>query len=830
MNQTNLSTTGEVFEKGGLSHVQVEYWNNVQADYNKLGFIFIEYELEYLREFIWRCYLEHKTSLDAGIKNKTQRFDGDFFNTELIRQFIDQGSYSNQYWESFMNNVKWSGYFIPVDDFSYFTNPEMKSELNHSYHLCQHFKAADYLRSVKKDSIETHLKNEPIAVLGIWNSLVFYADFLLSCYENEEVNEKPNPQWHTRNVSFTKFRSHLPSRQISTLLFITLEMGYLFTANKSKIDGLLKQSHHTVRSFFSKYQDAISLWINKKEGVLFSDDMKMDFINCCREDHKIITALEVLDSTDSNKFQEHLQKHLLNKLDQKKSLGFFARIRKSISQIYLLDILWFDTQLSSAKPRRYIPKLNRLNFTPQNKWYNIPESLIDEIEEESKKFPPDTHKILNDIVIKKWSTHLVKVANIFSPPIFIWEIKFNKTVPQWNILSNKSAKKNQDVFYKKQENIAEQRRRLKQYIFQLQKLRTIEAIEQFKSTALPFFDPTLDAKWKQNVEKHSRTITGTQGYRERRMKELGIKNEDGTIDYRTDIWLDEMLKIEEEVRSYIPFVKKAFIAALPIRKTVEFNNDRHDFSGIEFDPSTINDQNKWLRGEVMKTLKSKTKLGEIEQINAFCLDYSGSMDHTRMRNLFKILYLLVLGLEDRKSYDAFHFFNSNFIEGSNFTEEFTRRKLLFKILSKVSEISDGSVMYGGFIGTNIGEGVLECHNRIHSFKNKIALKKPSSGFVCSMFVITDGEPSVGITDLKELNQFIKEKRIDGDIAIKGIYIKSEEDENNFMESIFGGDEFVETVEFGEAVNKFVTIMTNTYKAQRKAQKWKIRQELLKGNN
>ena len=147
-----------------------------------------------------------------------------------------------------------------------------------------------------------------------------------------------------------------------------------------------------------------------------------------------------------------------------------------------------------------------------------------------------------------------------------------------------------------------------------------------------------------------------------------------TIDYRTEMWLDEMLKIEEEIRSYIPYVKKAFNAALPIRKTVEFNNDRHDFSGIEFDSSTINDQNKWLRGEVMKTMKSKTKLGEIEQINAFCLDYSGSMDHTRMRNLFKILYLLVLGLEDRKSYDAFHFFNSNFIEGSNFTEEFTRRK------------------------------------------------------------------------------------------------------------------------------------------------------------
>ena len=274
----------------------------------------------------------------------------------------------------------------------------------------------------------------------------------------------------------------------------------------------------------------------------------------------------------------------------------------------------------------------------------------------------------------------------------------------------------------------------------------------------------------------------------------------------------------------------ATTAALPIRKTIEFNSERHVQSGIEFDPNTINDQNKWLRGEVMKTVTSKTKLGEIEQINAFCLDYSGSMKHDRMRNLFKILYLLVLGLEDRKSYDAFHFFNSNFIEGLNFTEEFTQRSLLFRILSKVSEIKDGKVLYGGYTGTNIGAGVLECHNRIHSFKNEITQKKPNSNFVCSMFVITDGEPSVGIYDLDELNDFIQEKRNDGEIAIKGIYIKSEEDENNFMESIFGPEEFVETVEFGEAVNKFVTIMTKTYREQRKTQKWKMRQNTIKGSN
>ena len=81
---------------------------------------------------------------------------------------------------------------------------------------------------------------------------------------------------------------------------------------------------------------------------------------------------------------------------------------------------------------------------------------------------------------------------------------------------------------------------------------------------------------------------------------------------------------------------------------------------------------------------------------------------------------------------------------------------------------------------------------------------------------------------EELNAFIEEKRMDGDISIKGIYIKDPEDEDSFMEEIFGKENFVETIEFGEAVNKFVSIMTKTYREQRQKEKWKIRQNTIKG--
>ena len=70
MNQTNLFSTGEVFEKAGLPQIQISYWNNVQAEYNKLGFVFIEYALGSHNEFIWRCYLEYQTSFRIRYKRQ----------------------------------------------------------------------------------------------------------------------------------------------------------------------------------------------------------------------------------------------------------------------------------------------------------------------------------------------------------------------------------------------------------------------------------------------------------------------------------------------------------------------------------------------------------------------------------------------------------------------------------------------------------------------------------------------------------------------------------------------------------------------------------------
>lgn len=830
MNQNYPTSKGEIFSNTGLSLAQIRYWNKIQSHYTKLGFVFIEFDRNTSEEYIWKCFLESNQPIKEDLKQNLKGFDAEKLNASLAQNFSARDSYNNQYWSQLMDDVKWSGYYIPADDFHYFTNPQMLLELNHSFHLRNHFNVKEYLVQLKKDSILDINQSTPIALLGIWKYIEMYSHFLYACFENEGIENLPIFDWHSRNISLPKFKTYLPSRQLTLLFLLIVESGYNERFVKNKVDRLVKYAHPTIKKLYQKHENIVTNWIADRSDSLLTETIKNDFIECSKLDLKIIKVLEILDPKNRTHFQEFVPYNLNIRAFSKENSNLFKRIKTALSEISVLDALWFDSFGSGVKPRRYIPFHTATNYFTHIKWYEINESFIDDIEEVINYLPDEDKIKLDETTWQKWSSHLINVANNITPPILNWKLTNNETTPQWNVFSNKTASKFLKKYYEKQESLAEQKRRLKNLVYSLERLKSIEEIENLVAKSDPFLDPLIKGQWDMKVKQHKNSISSIQAYRERRKIELGIVQEGDTADYRTDIWLDEMIAIEKEIQSYIPFVKKAFTAALPIRKTVEFNDKRHNPSGVEFDPNTINDQNKWLRGEVMKTIRSKTKLGEIEQINAFCLDYSGSMDHHRMRNLFKVLYLLVLGLEDRKSYDAFHFFNSNFIEGQDFTEKFTRRSLLFQILSHVSEINEGVLRYGGFIGTNIGEGVLECHNRIHAFKEKISKKKPNSDFVCSMFVITDGEPSVGITDMDELNDFINEKRKDGNIAIKGIYIKSEEDENNFMADIFGKDQFVETVDFSEAVNKFVSIMTKTYKKQRQDKKWENRKQVVKGNN
>ena len=150
-----------------------------------------------------------------------------------------------------------------------------------------------------------------------------------------------------------------------------------------------------------------------------------------------------------------------------------------------------------------------------------------------------------------------------------------------------------------------------------------------------------------------------------------------------------------------------------------------------------------------------------------------------------------------------------------FSSDYTNRSLLFRILKQIARLDFEGVRYGGIGGTNMSEGIIGCHERIKTFADQLKEKYPKRFFLKSIFVITDGEPSLGIHIPKALNSEIERRRKEGSVAIKGIYLKPEgEVYASFMEQIFGKDQFVETDDFAEAINRLVYIMTKTYKQQR----------------
>ena len=147
----------------------------------------------------------------------------------------------------------------------------------------------------------------------------------------------------------------------------------------------------------------------------------------------------------------------------------------------------------------------------------------------------------------------------------------------------------------------------------------------------------------------------------------------------------------------------------------------------------------------------------------------------------------------------------------------------------------------------MSDGIEMSHTKMKTYVEEFRKANPKANIVTSIFVITDGEPSLGITEIPELRKFIDNKRRDGDVEIKGIFIKGKADkklktsediskENNLvntpalkgsvMSEIFGEDHFIETSDFRDGVDKFVKIMTETYKQQRKSYKWKQKRQKL----
>jgi len=835
MIKTNIfNTTYSALKFLGLRPDLIKDWFELVYELKLKGVDVFEFNPDSIQNSHWALLLDHKSIVNA-IEEANSTVNSEYLNRdiniELKKIFSEFYITDSKSLNNLFAKIDLKGFFIPFNDIKDVTNNILGKYLNFYQLFLKHFDYEDFFSAISKYKIESK-ENENFIPFVIWMYVYHYSRFLKKVKKRSNgLSERWN-DWFSNHFDLNDFHCRLPSEQVVVLLLIKCESFISGTENTWFNKRIHSKGFKNVDAFFINFEDEIKLLFGESEGTLNSltiDDTQSDIFNKFVElfliDSDVLLVQDLLD----NRSQCNLYS-VLPSLSQFKygpnnvyKIAYYFKDFFSELNHYPNSLFYNDNLVTPS-----IQKSTRSVYIENTQyWFNLmPDErnrILDLIK--SKSSSEFLKKIFLSVNNRRNSS-LLNLLNLISAPILVWKLD-DSLYPQWNVFEFGEAQNIAKQFNQEQNKFKNEKQSLEFHLNAIYKLEFKHELNKYLEENYPLFEnEDFRLKWITEVKRLLKGFEYKHSFYESRMKEFGILeyNLGSNVNY---LWMKEMLKIENEIRPFIQFVKKAFQTALPIRNRITFSNDRHVSDGVEFDPNTLFDQEKWIRADVMKVMESNIERGEAVQVNPFCLDFSGSMKHDRMRNLFKILYLLVLGLEDRKSYDAFHFFSNNFIEVVNFTDGFTNKKVLFQIMKQIASLQYGNIVFGGNGATNISEGISKSHLKMKKFSNDLISHNPKTNLVCSLFVITDGIPSLGITESSLLSKFIDEKRTDGDVEIKGIFIKSEEDVSpNLMKDIFGENNYVETSNFKEGVNKFVQIMTETYIKQRKNYKWKLKKQKL----
>ncbi len=827
-----------------------KHWINILREMNALGVEIVEFTARRLEENHWALLILPK-SIETQKKNSHLKHHNKHLNDQLERGFTKSAGSNSTYWVNVFEEIEHAGFYIPQNDIKNVNPNILKSQLHFSHLISKYFPFEEFFYRVKESQKKDTSFADHLA-FAIWIFALHYARYLSNLKDNNEVAFGMYGTWFSDQFDFNDFYQRLPSEQITMLLLNICESHFSETEAVWKSQHYFRSGCKDVVEFCEQFEtDIRSLFESKEYSEELADAqvrIGLGLKNILLKDYDKFLVQEILD--DSSGLQLYSSLRVIEQFKYgPKSLYNLGGVVK--------DKLFFNSKIGNSIFKGEVNGRPRYIRSRKNSYIQNVQYWFDLIHEEHEEII-DSYKSASslelqnegeDVVNKTCNNHWLNLMNLITAPHLYWTNKDGKIFPQWNLFEDAKASSLRQISRERKKEEEKQRELLQKHLDAIKGLNYVEEIVDYQEKNLPVFSVEVyQRQWQHEISRMMDRLRQKEQFLDLRMEEFGISDAK-VSDSLKRMWLTEILRIEEEICPYVAFVKKAFQTALPIRRSVTFSKYRHVSDGVEFDPDTLYDHEKWIRANIMKQMESKIERGEAIQINTFCLDFSGSMEHDRMRNLFKILYLLVLGLEDRKSFDAFHFFSDKFIEVVDFSDAFTNKKVLYKIINQISKPYLGKVHFTGLGGTNMSEGIAKSHEKMKNFISEFREKYPEANIVTSIFVITDGEPTLGITNLIELNEFIEAKRKDGDVEIKGIFIEGEEreqdeiieeenDENevleeedevpviHLMEEIFGKDQYVETADFNEAVSKFVAILTETYKQQRKAFKWKQKKRKL----
>ena len=811
------------------------FWEELQRKYYPEKYGLIDFVPETEADNYWRWGIKifnYKSPIKASYRKQfdaIKPFEDFVGNDDLKIIFHDGYRHSTLLWTQLENTIQPNGFYIPKGEIARLEKEHIEPYLLYLKLLKEAFPTIQLLKAIKRGKSELGMMETPLPLVGVWQYFQFYAKFLKEVKAKNIKGFKEITKVLAQTISAANFNQKLPSAQIWALLQSEFQVYYFNGMTAVEQETLVKNAHQSVQDYWTIYKDSVRFIvengypaiskrsIGNRKMIYSGKDTAKAFYNLFLEELEWVKIQEIIDPQFENKYTALPLDNTRWKFRTDRVQDTATAMKQAIGDKSILDRIKENSTatVELKKPLFTRPSKDWLS-TEGQKWYDF---TIEERKELLVSAENDLNHFQQDEVAsnaqKRWNVYLESFANQIFSPFFYWTSVEDNLVPQWNVLPTKKAHELSKAFEETLSIEIKEKAKLEKYITYLYTKKTLAKTQEFVDQIKPFRFDHLQQQWDKAAKAQLLSIRHKGAYRLRRMEEFGMLKSNKAPDKKLEVWLDELLQIEKEVGPYIPFVQQAFLMALPSKTSVEFDPYRHSHDGIEFDPETTQDQHKWLRGEVMKSLRVRSGKADAEQVNAFALDFSGSMRHKRMRNLFKILYLMVLGLEDRKSYDAFHFFGTDFIETVNFSNDYTNKSLLFRVLKQIARIDYEGVRYGGIGGTNMSQGIIGCHDRIKVFAKKLKEKYPKRFFLKSIFVITDGEPSLGIHIPEALNLVINKKRKDGNIAIKGIYLRPEDEKfASFMERIFGKDQFVETDDFAEAINRLVFIMTQTYKQQR----------------
>lgn len=709
--------------------------------------------------------------------------------------------------------LQWCGMIIPLDELDRLGVHQLMEVCRALEFQRQHTDWYAYLDRTRLRA-ETATPAE-VVIAGLWEYLRTYTALLKRA---PRYGQEIGPLLRTIPGE-TDFFGSLPSHQAVSLLLQYAARHFPEQWDELAFNRKLERAAPEVRQLLADRMAIGAALEGEDSPRLFAL-----FTACCQADQALVTVQDMLDDLSGQSLRSRLPADYRQRLAAIAGDNLGDRLKRFVGRLSILDRARLSPSTAPASAPLFYPTYQALTSTDGPGWYELDSEELMALLNLLGGQPEVTKAVASRTIgqQRQLLCHL-------TAPVLDWAVIAENCIPQWAIAPQELVEKATLAHEEEQRKLRQELDRVERLIPQLRQARSLVAINELERKRTPFTSGGANRQWRAAVERQRQEIFNRRLFRQQKMKAFGVDLADFSPSEK-DIWLDELLRVEEEVMPYMAYVRRAFQAALPVGSTVEFNPFRHRSDGVEFDPETIQDQDKWLRGEVMKTLRSRREYAPITQVNAFCLDYSRSMHHDLMRNLFKVVFLLVTGLEGRDTYDAIHFFGSGFKEAVDFTDAdgFTSRKALGRILAKIATIKLNSVVYSGFGGTNISDAVVKSHEKIMAFSRQLERERPDVRYVRSILILTDGQPTVGVINLDDLRELVAEHRQAGDVSIKGIYLKHPQDKSDFITRIFGPRHAVEATNFDELIATFVQTMSLTYRQQRKDYRQAQRRKKLLG--